>query len=101
MIYSRLQDAYVRRSVWDKLSTSVSASFSHRKLSFSGFRSGDSKRFQLHAVVDIATAVDVINDLGMDTLTFLVVTVIIVPAFRTLKASPVRYSNTFPVSDFI
>ncbi|XP_048492758.1 K(+) efflux antiporter 3, chloroplastic isoform X2 [Beta vulgaris subsp. vulgaris] len=89
MIYSRLQDAYVRRSVWDKLSTSVSASFSHRKLSFSGFRSGDSKRFQLHAVVDIATAVDVINDLGMDTLTFLVVTVIIVPAFRTLKASPI------------
>ncbi|KMT00961.1 hypothetical protein BVRB_9g222260 [Beta vulgaris subsp. vulgaris] len=89
MIYSRLQDAYVRRSVWDKLSTSVSASFSHRKLSFSSFRSGDSKRFQLHAVVDIATAVDVINDLGMDTLTFLVVTVIIVPAFRTLKASPI------------
>ncbi|EOA20009.1 hypothetical protein CARUB_v10000273mg [Capsella rubella] len=38
---------------------------------------------------DVASAVDVINDLGFDTLTFLMVTVIIVPAFRVLKASPI------------
>lgn len=42
-----------------------------------------------YAGVDVASAVDVINDLGFDTLTFLMVTVIIVPAFRVLKASPV------------
>lgn len=47
------------------------------------------RRVETHAGVDVASAVDVINDLGFDTLTFLMVTVIIVPAFRVLKASPV------------
>nr|GMD07230.1 K(+) efflux antiporter 3, chloroplastic [Ipomoea batatas] len=46
-------------------------------------------RYQTYASVDVATAVDVINDLGMDTLTFLAVTVLVVPAFRTIKASPI------------
>ncbi|KAL2924441.1 K(+) efflux antiporter 3 chloroplastic [Bienertia sinuspersici] len=88
-ILPRLQEANVTNNVREKLSTSVPAYFSHRKLTFSSSRSGDRKRFQLHAVVDVASAVDVINDLGLDTLTFLAVTVIIVPAFRTLKASPI------------
>ncbi|XP_021776209.1 K(+) efflux antiporter 3, chloroplastic-like isoform X3 [Chenopodium quinoa] len=87
--YPRLQESYVTRTGWEKLSTSVPANFSHRKLFFSGSRTGDSKRFQLHAVVDVASAVDVINDLGLDTLTFLVVTVVIVPVFRTIRASPI------------
>jgi hypothetical protein len=39
--------------------------------------------------VEIASAVEVINDLGFDTLTFLGVTVLVVPAFRVVKASPV------------
>lgn len=46
-------------------------------------------RFRIHASVDVASAVDVINDLGLDTLTFLAVTVLVVPAFKTIKASPV------------
>ncbi|XP_048528093.1 LOW QUALITY PROTEIN: K(+) efflux antiporter 3, chloroplastic [Triticum urartu] len=39
--------------------------------------------------VEIASAVEVINDLGFDTLTFLGVTVLVVPAFRVVKASPI------------
>ncbi|XP_058081393.1 K(+) efflux antiporter 3, chloroplastic-like isoform X2 [Magnolia sinica] len=46
-------------------------------------------RFQTCAQIDVATAVDVINDLGFDTLTFLAVTVVVVPAFRIFKASPI------------
>lgn len=48
-------------------------------------------RFRIRASLDVATAVDVINDLGLDTLTFLGVTVLVVPAFKTLKASPVSW----------
>ncbi|PIA48957.1 hypothetical protein AQUCO_01300080v1 [Aquilegia coerulea] len=46
-------------------------------------------RIYASAGLDVAGAVDVINDLGMDTLTFLAVTVIIVPAFKLIKASPI------------
>ncbi|KAL1534441.1 K(+) efflux antiporter 3, chloroplastic [Salvia divinorum] len=46
-------------------------------------------RFRIHASLDVATAVDVINDLGLDTLTFLCVTVLVVPVFKTIKASPI------------
>ncbi|KAK6156717.1 hypothetical protein DH2020_010965 [Rehmannia glutinosa] len=46
-------------------------------------------RFRIHASLDVASAtVDVINDLGMDTLTFLAVTVLVVPGFKRIKASP-------------
>lgn len=47
------------------------------------------RRFQIKAQLDVASAIDVINDLGFDTLTFLAVTVLVVPAFRMIKASPV------------
>ncbi|GAB2247121.1 hypothetical protein Droror1_Dr00007003 [Drosera rotundifolia] len=47
------------------------------------------KGSQSHSTLEVASAIDVINDLGLDTLTFLAVTVLIVPAFRILKASPV------------
>lgn len=53
-------------------------------------KSESKKKYRLCAQLDVASAVDVINDLGLDTLTFLASTVLIVPAFRTLKASPVR-----------
>lgn len=46
-------------------------------------------RFQMYAGLDVATAVDVINDLGFDTLTFLAVTVMVIPPFKTIRASPV------------
>lgn len=48
-----------------------------------------SERFRLYAEFDVATAVDVINDLGLDTLTFLAVTVLVVPVFKIIKASPI------------
>lgn len=48
-------------------------------------------RFRIHASLDVASAVDVINDLGLDTLTFLGVTVFVVPVFKTIKASPVSW----------
>ncbi|KAL5706784.1 hypothetical protein ACHQM5_024906 [Ranunculus cassubicifolius] len=50
------------------------------------------RKFQICASIDVAGAVDVINDLGMDTLTFLMVTVIIVPAFKIIKSSPVSFT---------
>ncbi|ESQ38115.1 hypothetical protein EUTSA_v10028445mg [Eutrema salsugineum] len=65
------------------LDTSRRFNFRGRWSEFSG------RRVQTYAGVDVASAVDVINDLGFDTLTFLMVTVIIVPAFRVLKASPI------------
>ncbi|EAZ37381.1 hypothetical protein OsJ_21719 [Oryza sativa Japonica Group] len=46
-------------------------------------------RVRAAAGMDIASAVEVINDLGFDTLTFLGVTVLVVPAFRVVKASPI------------
>ncbi|XP_009759003.1 K(+) efflux antiporter 3, chloroplastic [Nicotiana sylvestris] len=46
-------------------------------------------KFQIYASLDVASAVDVINDLGLDTLTFLAVTVLVVPAFKSIKASPI------------
>ncbi|XP_073024871.1 K(+) efflux antiporter 3, chloroplastic-like isoform X2 [Primulina eburnea] len=46
-------------------------------------------KFRIHSSIDVANAVDVINDLGLDTLTFLAVTVLIVPAFKKIKASPI------------
>ncbi|GFP86834.1 k(+) efflux antiporter 3 chloroplastic [Phtheirospermum japonicum] len=45
-------------------------------------------KFRIHASLDVASAVDVINDLGLDTLTFLAVTVLVVPGFKMIKASP-------------
>ncbi|KAL8554841.1 hypothetical protein ACS0TY_002863 [Phlomoides rotata] len=45
--------------------------------------------FRIRASVDVASAIDVINDLGLDTLTFLAVTVLVVPGFRMIKASPI------------
>lgn len=50
------------------------------------------ERLQTCVAYDVAGAVEVINDLGLDTLTFLAVTVLIVPTFKSIKASPVRSS---------
>ncbi|CAN6555318.1 unnamed protein product [Malus baccata var. baccata] len=60
-----------------------------RGLYFSNHQPVLSKRLRIHAGLDVASAVDVISDLGFDTLTFLAVTVIIVPAFKIIKASPI------------
>ncbi|XP_047315167.1 K(+) efflux antiporter 3, chloroplastic [Impatiens glandulifera] len=45
--------------------------------------------YKTRATLDVASAIDVINDLGLDTLTFLVVTVMVVPAFTRIKSSPI------------
>lgn len=58
------------------------------------------QRSRMHAAIDVAAAVDVINDLGLDTLTFLAVTVIVVPLFRRIKASPVRMISPFFFSTY-
>ncbi|XP_010275512.1 PREDICTED: K(+) efflux antiporter 3, chloroplastic [Nelumbo nucifera] len=47
------------------------------------------ERFRIYAELDVASAIDVINDLGLDTLTFLAVTVMVVPAFKIIRASPI------------
>ncbi|MED6168897.1 K(+) efflux antiporter 3, chloroplastic [Stylosanthes scabra] len=47
------------------------------------------ERLQTRATYDVAGAVEVIHDLGLDTLTFLAVTVLIVPTFKSIKASPI------------
>ncbi|KAI0501324.1 hypothetical protein KFK09_016268 [Dendrobium nobile] len=54
-----------------------------------GFRRVGGTGFRIHAAIDVASAVDVINDLGLDTLTFLAVTVMVVPAFKLIRASPI------------
>jgi len=41
-------------------------------------------------VTELASGADVISNLGLDTLTFLGATVLIVPAFKAIKQSPVR-----------
>lgn len=62
-----------------------------RKRFFFDHKRVQSKGFCLYATLDVASAIDVINDLGLDTLTFLAVTVLVVPGFRIIKASPVSY----------
>lgn len=57
--------------------------------SWKGFYRPRWERLQTNVAYDVAGAVDVINDLGLDTLTFLAVTVLIVPTFKSLKASPI------------
>ncbi|KAK2987426.1 hypothetical protein RJ640_018563, partial [Escallonia rubra] len=63
--------------------------FGRRGVNLSNHSQGPRGGLCNYAAIDVATAVDVINDLGMDTLTFLAVTVIIVPAFKIIKASPI------------
>ncbi|KAM0943616.1 putative regulator of K+ conductance, cation/H+ exchanger, NAD(P)-binding domain superfamily [Dioscorea sansibarensis] len=84
---------------------SPSASLHKRKLGYLSGHGGDSNNgqrryinkhrdsrlsgFRIYSELSISSAVDVINDLGFDTLTFLAVTVMVVPAFRIIKASPI------------
>jgi len=50
----------------------------------SGFKNHKNFKWRKHRInaeLEIANAVDVINDLGLDTMTFFAVTVMVVPAF--------------------
>ncbi|KAK9690558.1 hypothetical protein RND81_09G137600 [Saponaria officinalis] len=87
--FPKLNRSEVSWSSCNKFPALVPAYINHREPFFSSSRLCVRGKFQLHAVVDVASAVDVINDLGLDTLTFLAVTVLIVPAFRALKTSTI------------
>ncbi|RDX96033.1 K(+) efflux antiporter 3, chloroplastic, partial [Mucuna pruriens] len=56
---------------------------------FSKYRPLNWERLKTRTAHDVAGAHEVINDLGLDTLTFLAVTVLIVPTFKLIKASPI------------
>ncbi|XP_071721694.1 K(+) efflux antiporter 3, chloroplastic [Rutidosis leptorrhynchoides] len=71
-----------------KLRFSVSKSSFGSSIS-SIYGSSRRERAGVLAALEVASAVEVINDLGLDTLTFLAVTVVVVPAFKLLKASPI------------
>ncbi|KAK4375095.1 hypothetical protein RND71_005772 [Anisodus tanguticus] len=70
-------------------STHFSSSCSGRGVCIMKHRKSLRCRFRIYASVDVASAVDVINDLGLDTLTFLAVTVLVVPSLKTIKTSPI------------
>ncbi|MED6169518.1 K(+) efflux antiporter 3, chloroplastic [Stylosanthes scabra] len=55
----------------------------------SKYCSSRGERLQTNVAYDVAGAVEVINDLGLDTLTFLAVTVLIVPTLKSIKTSPI------------
>ncbi|KAM7459259.1 hypothetical protein LguiA_036759 [Lonicera macranthoides] len=76
-------------SVFKRAPLFVSSIFGGRGFYFSKNTQALRKRFRVCATLDVAGAVDVINDLGLDTLTFLAVTVMVVPAFKIVKASPI------------
>ncbi|KAK4254123.1 hypothetical protein QN277_009548 [Acacia crassicarpa] len=70
--------------------TSFASSFSGwRGFYFSKYRPVHWEGLRTNVTYDVAGANEVINDLGLDTLTFLAVTVLIVPTFKLIKASPI------------
>ena len=88
--YRRSDGSTVSRNFFGRNPLQSSSLFDRGGLYVSNKRSAHRARSHIYAAVDVATAIDVINDLGMDTLTLLAVTVIVVPAFKLIKASPVR-----------
>lgn len=77
------------RNIFERNPLLTSSVCGRRGLFVSDHRPVHWARSRIYASIDVASAVDVINDLGLDTLTFLIVTVIVVPVFRIIKASPV------------
>lgn len=88
--YKTSHNSFVSRSVLERNPLSTSLVHGWGEFYASDRRSPRLARSQIYASLNVAAGVDVINDLGLDTLTLLVVTVLVVPAFKTIKASPVR-----------
>lgn len=89
--YDRMENCrLVSKSVFGGSPFLTSSVLFHWKgLGFSNDRLVQWGRSRIYATADVGSAVEVINDLGLDTLTFLAVTIIIVPAFKIIKASPI------------
>ncbi|KAA8545699.1 hypothetical protein F0562_020850 [Nyssa sinensis] len=89
-VYNRIsQCSYITANLFKSTPLLSSSIYRGRGFCFSNHRQAQRERVRIHAALDVASAVDVINDLGLDTLTFLAVTVIVVPAFKIVKASPI------------
>lgn len=88
--YKTSHNSFVSRCVFERNSLLTSSLYGWRGFSITNHRSARLASSKIHATLDVAPAVDVINDLGLDTLTLLGVTVLVVPAFKIIKASPVR-----------
>uniref|UniRef100_A0A6N2L2X3 RCK N-terminal domain-containing protein n=1 Tax=Salix viminalis TaxID=40686 RepID=A0A6N2L2X3_SALVM len=83
------QFSFVSRNIFEGKSLSTSRLSGSRGMYMSRHRLGHWERSRICAAVDVAGAIDVINDLGLDTLTFLGVTVVVVPVFKLIRASPI------------
>ncbi|XP_030538281.1 K(+) efflux antiporter 3, chloroplastic [Rhodamnia argentea] len=81
--------SFVSGDTCEYISLLTSSRLGQRQLRRDNHRPGRFGRAQIRVTIDVAGAVDVINDLGMDTLTFLAVTVAVVPTFKILRASPI------------
>ncbi|XP_030944509.1 K(+) efflux antiporter 3, chloroplastic isoform X2 [Quercus lobata] len=87
--YGIIHRSFVSEYIFEGTPSLISSVSNYGGFCFSNHRLGPCKRSRVYAALDVASAVDVINDLGLDTLTFLGVTVLVVPAFKTIKASPI------------
>ncbi|KAJ6716423.1 K(+) EFFLUX ANTIPORTER 3 CHLOROPLASTIC [Salix koriyanagi] len=83
------QFSFVSGNIFEGKSLSTSRLSGSRGMYMSRHRLGHWERSRICAAVDVAGAIDVINDLGLDTLTFLGVTVVVVPVFKLIRASPI------------
>ncbi|KAJ6409396.1 hypothetical protein OIU84_008986 [Salix udensis] len=83
------QFSFVSGNIFEGKSLSASRLSGSRGMYMSRHRLGHWERSRICAAVDVAGAIDVINDLGLDTLTFLGVTVVVVPVFKLIRASPI------------
>ncbi|CAM6096927.1 unnamed protein product [Calypogeia fissa] len=79
------------------LQSSFLQNLEHRRWSKNGYsmttKLGDMERrhrfLVTRASVELAGGMEIINNLGLDSLTFLAATVLVVPAFKAMKASPI------------
>ncbi|KAF9675746.1 hypothetical protein SADUNF_Sadunf09G0064900 [Salix dunnii] len=83
------QFSFVSGNIYEGKSLLTSRLSGSRGMYMSRHRLGQWERSRICAAVDVASAIDVINDLGLDTLTFLGVTVVVVPVFKIIRASPI------------
>ncbi|TXG54108.1 hypothetical protein EZV62_019364 [Acer yangbiense] len=87
--YRTRHRSFALRNIFEGRPLLISSISGQNVAYFSNNRLSRWEGFQTNATVDVASAIDVINDLGLDTLTFLGVTVLVVPAFKIARASPI------------